>query len=331
MSEVAERMPAEVRLFFGAAVDPQMSGAISVTLLAGIPGAPGGENFVQERRVLSQVGSNASGGVSGQTLPPVYASPSAFQPVANVDAPSAGATAVGGAQSVGYQQAAEYEADVRGSSQGDVAADESNGTWQDAPPAFQPSAEPVSSETTLWEREVRDDSISRQDPELENTTRELPTPPFELSRERRQEVASRETRADFSGERTEQLGHREEQVSFLDDAAGTAPHSVQQTEAVETESSGASVRSEEMRPEVDEHDLTVHDEGAHHPEVRIGMDVSAVAPTKENGKRSKDGVQEQMRFDAPNRGGRFEKTDPTIVDGEDLDVPTFMRRKLSLE
>jgi cell division protein FtsZ len=48
-------------------------------------------------------------------------------------------------------------------------------------------------------------------------------------------------------------------------------------------------------------------------------------------RRAKDNVQEQMRFEAPNRGGRFEKTDPTIVDGEDLDVPTFMRQRLPLE
>jgi cell division protein FtsZ len=26
--------------------------------------------------------------------------------------------------------------------------------------------------------------------------------------------------------------------------------------------------------------------------------------------------------------GRFEKVEPTIVEGEDLDVPTFLRRKL---
>jgi cell division protein FtsZ len=47
-------------------------------------------------------------------------------------------------------------------------------------------------------------------------------------------------------------------------------------------------------------------------------------------RRNKDTVQEQMRFEPVNRG-RFEKTDPTIVDGEDLDVPTFMRQRLPLE
>jgi cell division protein FtsZ len=56
-----------------------------------------------------------------------------------------------------------------------------------------------------------------------------------------------------------------------------------------------------------------------------------VAPLSVAAKRAKDTVQEQMRFESPNRGGRFEKTDPTIVDGEDLDVPTFMRQHLPLE
>lgn len=35
----------------------------------------------------------------------------------------------------------------------------------------------------------------------------------------------------------------------------------------------------------------------------------------------------QKPFDSVNRG-RFEKSEPTIVDGQDLDVPTFMRRNL---
>jgi cell division protein FtsZ len=39
--------------------------------------------------------------------------------------------------------------------------------------------------------------------------------------------------------------------------------------------------------------------------------------------------QSQMQFDAVNRG-RFEKSEPTIIDGQDLDVPTFLRRKLKL-
>ncbi len=37
--------------------------------------------------------------------------------------------------------------------------------------------------------------------------------------------------------------------------------------------------------------------------------------------------QEQMQFEPVTRG-RFEKSEPTIVNGQDLDVPTFLRRNV---
>jgi cell division protein FtsZ len=37
--------------------------------------------------------------------------------------------------------------------------------------------------------------------------------------------------------------------------------------------------------------------------------------------------QEVLQFDAVSRG-RFEKSEPTIIDGQDLDVPTFLRRRV---
>ena len=40
--------------------------------------------------------------------------------------------------------------------------------------------------------------------------------------------------------------------------------------------------------------------------------------------------QEQMQFEPVTRG-RFEKVEPTIIDGQDLDVPTFLRRNLRLK
>ncbi|HEY3897854.1 MAG TPA: hypothetical protein VGM54_04525 [Chthoniobacter sp.] len=39
--------------------------------------------------------------------------------------------------------------------------------------------------------------------------------------------------------------------------------------------------------------------------------------------------QEQMQFEPVTRG-RFEKSEPTIVDGQDLDVPTFLRRNVKV-
>lgn len=55
----------------------------------------------------------------------------------------------------------------------------------------------------------------------------------------------------------------------------------------------------------------------------------APVPGAQGGK-PKASVQEQMQFETINRG-RFEKTDPTVIDGQDLDVPTFMRRHVPLE
>ena len=37
--------------------------------------------------------------------------------------------------------------------------------------------------------------------------------------------------------------------------------------------------------------------------------------------------QELLQLEPAPGKGRFAKTDPTIVDGEDLDVPTFLRKK----
>jgi cell division protein FtsZ len=47
-------------------------------------------------------------------------------------------------------------------------------------------------------------------------------------------------------------------------------------------------------------------------------------------KAAREAKQEQMQFEPVTRG-RFEKSEPTIVDGQDLDVPTFLRRNLKLK
>jgi cell division protein FtsZ len=39
---------------------------------------------------------------------------------------------------------------------------------------------------------------------------------------------------------------------------------------------------------------------------------------------------EQMQFEPVSRG-RFEKSEPTIVDGQDLDIPTFLRKGFRLK
>jgi len=40
--------------------------------------------------------------------------------------------------------------------------------------------------------------------------------------------------------------------------------------------------------------------------------------------------QEMMQFEPVTRG-RFEKSEPTIVEGQDLDVPTFLRKNVRVK
>jgi cell division protein FtsZ len=40
--------------------------------------------------------------------------------------------------------------------------------------------------------------------------------------------------------------------------------------------------------------------------------------------------QEVLQFEPVTRG-RFEKSEPTIVEGEDLDVPTYLRKKIKVK
>jgi cell division protein FtsZ len=58
---------------------------------------------------------------------------------------------------------------------------------------------------------------------------------------------------------------------------------------------------------------------------------AAAAGSAKNGGKSKAlAKQEQMQFEPVTRG-RFEKSEPTIVDGQDLDVPTFLRRNVKVK
>jgi cell division protein FtsZ len=66
---------------------------------------------------------------------------------------------------------------------------------------------------------------------------------------------------------------------------------------------------------------------AKHP-VRANSGAAAAADAA--AKREREAKQEQLTFEPITRG-RFEKSEPTIVDGEDLDVPAFMRRNVRVK
>ena len=51
---------------------------------------------------------------------------------------------------------------------------------------------------------------------------------------------------------------------------------------------------------------------------------------KVSAEKSMQAKQEVLQFEPVNRG-RFEKSEPTIVEGEDLDVPTYLRKKIRVK
>jgi cell division protein FtsZ len=55
-----------------------------------------------------------------------------------------------------------------------------------------------------------------------------------------------------------------------------------------------------------------------------------VKEAKSSAEKSVQAKQEVLQFEAVTRG-RFEKSEPTIVEGEDLDVPTYLRKNIKVK
>lgn len=69
------------------------------------------------------------------------------------------------------------------------------------------------------------------------------------------------------------------------------------------------------------------------PEPPVDTSRRRPAPAKEEkvpAEKSTHAKQEVLQFEPVNRG-RFEKSEPTIVEGEDLDVPTYLRKKIKMK
>jgi len=69
------------------------------------------------------------------------------------------------------------------------------------------------------------------------------------------------------------------------------------------------------------------------PEPTVSAPQRKPAPAKEekvSAEKSMQAKQEVLQFEPVNRG-RFEKSEPTIVEGEDLDVPTYLRKKIKMK
>jgi cell division protein FtsZ len=82
-------------------------------------------------------------------------------------------------------------------------------------------------------------------------------------------------------------------------------------------------------------DAAVSPSEADHESTRVAAAAAAAVAAAPTGLAAKARAralakQEQMQFEPVTRG-RFEKSEPTIVDGQDLDVPTFLRRNVKVK
>jgi cell division protein FtsZ len=116
-------------------------------------------------------------------------------------------------------------------------------------------------------------------------------------------------------------------VNELVNSVQTIPEPIPVPEEKTAESVEVSTRYAESQGAVEEHPVEVRAGvgSGHATDLEVPHD-PAFNTHPELNVRKKETVQEQMSFEPVSRG-RFEKTDPTIVDGEDLDIPTFMRQR----
>jgi cell division protein FtsZ len=66
------------------------------------------------------------------------------------------------------------------------------------------------------------------------------------------------------------------------------------------------------------------------PGLAASAETARAPRATQKAKPTREEKQEQMQFEPVNRG-RFEKSEPTIVDGQDLDVPAFMRMNVRVK
>jgi cell division protein FtsZ len=299
MQEVVGRLHQEVRLYFGAAVDPQMGGAVSVTLLAGVP----------SKDVLSVAPASREREFAAVPAPvasqPVYIRETPTFKGAEIEVPelagaSEGTFSVPKAEVV-LASAPLHEPVLEQQQRwGHAAENESETVSESLPPEpMEQRLDPVPVES-----HVEEPVFERESPPA--VPRNLPIPPFELSKERRREAAPATVQQPVA-QPVAELPH---------DPAPFEP-------ATSMPEPDLPARGFAPEPEPARGLVTP-------PVVQQSSAEPPVPSPDAVARKAKENVQEQMRFEPVNRG-RFEKTDPTIVDGEDLDVPTFMRQGVSLE
>ncbi|MEI6715684.1 MAG: cell division protein FtsZ [Verrucomicrobiota bacterium] len=300
MTEVNRQVSPDIRLFFGAGIDPLLNGAVSLTLLAGVPCMGKAEiaRFERRRREVAATSVFAKAPTALSVPPPTVLEE--HEPVHESE-------------------------DIQGYRSPGMVADEIE---EESEPVFFVESEAVVVDNSAVVEPV--DELPQETlleppseelplpPVAEVPPKQVPKPPFERASELRRDIG-----AALLKRRVVETHSRSEDT--FSEVAEETESSDRLSVPVEGEVAEAPVPAEIVELAQPE-DLV--EEVAKPREALVALEAqTGQAPASHP--RSKPTVQEQMHFEPVNRG-RFEKTDPTMIDGQDLDVPTFMRRKVSI-
>jgi cell division protein FtsZ len=302
MTRASAQVSDQVRIFCGAAIDPALAGAVSVTILAGVPDK---DSFAAEEETYAEKR------IIPETAPPSYEGFAVAPAEANVVSVSQ--------QNLVNPTQSESEYAFEPASQ--LGQEQKSEIYPEPVPTemVAPSMESTSSWETLTEQTVENFEVQVHPEGEPALVRDVSTDQVEADRVMEEnlvpgEIAPNHRRSSHAESSREPV-HGNRSSPPIPSASGA----VGTTENVRRE-----VRQQPLPPE------TIRESAlaASTPQPRQQVtnlpsfpDVGGDAAAKK-----KETVQEQMKFEPVNRG-RFEKTDPTIVDGEDLDVPTFLRRR----
>lgn len=305
MTEVAKHVGEETQILFGTGTDKRLGNSLSVTIISSIAG-PNAEASVESSapgdaadQSVSLGMSAGSGVVAGSVLSQPAPAPAVAAPAPEPAAP----------------------APV--TSKPDPVPAEPEPAKEEAPAT--PVEEPAVYEDLASEPEV-ETPVAEEEPEPELPAYSPPVlPDVEVEEEVAGVAASAETSDDMRNPIARAM---DEQSSGSSNGSGEASGAeVDRVEAV-TDSS-QKITLSRMVSSGNTGRIKTRDpkDGPSPGPALPPTKPPAAQPAPEPSEEVKQ-QQEMLQLEPvdPNKKGRFAKTDPTIVDGEDLDVPTFLRK-----
>jgi cell division protein FtsZ len=304
MREVHQYAPTGARLFMGTGVEPDPSGALKVTILAGTPTAGGSATHARVASVHAIVEPESVA---------VWVDDTAGIPSEFEEPPA-----------VLGEQEQEHEGD--GDSRldppsmevgwGGEAVLEPQSTPADSNALAAELLPPVFSELPLEDgAQPEPSSVSASESAPVGRTGDRASgvrPPFEQNAESRRDIGAAFLKRRLLA-RNAEVTARAEQEKTAREALRQGRSNAEEAASDMAEERGLGEDVEPLRSVPGTSEV-----------VSSAPSLGSATPSKGRGS-----VQEQMHFEPVNRG-RFEKTDPTMVDGQDLDVPTFMRQRVNL-